>query len=102
MLQNTNDTNTKTDTTSSPAKSHSEYVTTIREGAIGAGIFLADRKDGTQGHYFTLSRAYKGADQQDFKYSDRFYSRNGAAIAQVALAATKKCQDLDQALKAKG
>ena len=69
MLQNTNDTNTnaKTESTPSPAKSHSEYVTTIREGAIGAGIFLADRKDGTQGHYFTLSRAYKANGSAGFQ-----------------------------------
>ena len=75
-----------------------EYVTTVRDGAIGAGIFLATRKDGTQGHFFKLSRAYRPNEQESFQYSDRFYARNSEAIAKVATEASKKCSELDARL----
>ena len=79
-------------------QSQSKYVETIRDGAIGAGIFLATRKDGTQGHYFKVSRSYKPEGSEEFKYSELFYAKNGAAIAKVASAAAEKCEALDKTL----
>ena len=76
-----------------------EYVTTIREGAIGASIFLNERKDGSQNHYFKISRAYKPNGQEDFKYSDQFFPKYGEAIAKVASEAAAKCAELDGNLK---
>jgi len=96
MLQQSNN-NTENASSAQP-KEGPQYVTTVRDGAIGAGIFLATRKDGTQGHFFKLSRAYRPNEQESFQYSDRFYARNSEAIAKVATEASKKCSELDTRL----
>jgi len=93
MLQQSN--NNTENSNSANQQEGPAYVTTVRDGAIGAGIFLATRKDGTQGHFFKLSRAYRPNEQESFQYSDRFYARNSEAIGKVATEASKKCSELD-------
>ena len=101
MLQQDNNNQTEAKATAAPeatTKSNSQHVETIREGAIGASIFLTERKDGSQGHSFKLSRSYKPDGQEQFQYSQQFYARNGEAIAKVATDAAKKCTELDKTL----
>jgi len=80
-------------------KSNSKHVETIRDGAIGAGIFLKTKKDGSFGHSFTITRAYKKDGEENFSYSTEFYPRNGNAMAQIAAKAAARCKELDAALE---
>lgn len=85
-------------TTKAPAK-ESNYVETIREGAVAANIFRGQSNDGFSYHYFRLSRAWKSTKQNTEGYSDRFFSRNAPAMAQVAAQAALRCDELDAALE---
>ncbi len=67
------------------------YVETIREGAIGAGIFR-----GQNSHFFTLSRAWKSTQTDKSGYSSRFYPGNAEAITNVVKQAAERCQELDE------
>lgn len=80
-----------------------DYVETVREGAVAANIFRGKTQDGLDYHYFKFSRAFKSAKQKDsadFTYSDRFFPRNSEAIAKVAVEAAEKCEQLDKELDA--
>jgi hypothetical protein len=70
-------------------------IATLREGAIGASIFVAQSPDGNQSHYWTMSRCWKNQTSGQFKYTDRMYPRNAEAIAKVAELAARKCSELD-------
>ncbi|MCB0325191.1 MAG: hypothetical protein KDD69_16525 [Bdellovibrionales bacterium] len=59
------------------------YITTIREGAIGANIFRGVTPDGHAYLYFSLSRSWKSANGSREGYSDRFYERNADALQAV-------------------
>lgn len=77
-------------------------ITTVREGAIGASIFVAQSPDGNQSHYFTMSRCWKNQTSGQFKYTDRMYPRNAEAVARVAEMAAKKCSELDAGIDQDG
>lgn len=64
-------------------KKNTNYVATIRHGAIAANIFRGLTPDGHAYLYFSLSRSWKSANGKREGYSDRFYDRNEAAIQQV-------------------
>lgn len=81
-------------------ESKSKHIETVRDGAIGAGIFLKTRKDGSGYHSYTLTRAYKRDGEQDFSYATEFYPRNGEALADVSAKASTRCEELDAALDA--
>ncbi|MCO6042753.1 hypothetical protein NG895_02425 [Aeoliella sp. ICT_H6.2] len=76
-------------------KQGTKPVATVREGAIGASIFVAQSPDGNQSHYFTMSRCWKNQTSGQFKYTDRMYPRNAEAVAKVAEMAAQKCSELD-------
>ena len=85
------------------SRSSLDFVESVREGAIGASVFLGTSQDGEQRHLFKLSRAYKpksSGDQGDFKYSDLYYPNNADVLARVVEEAGKRCQELDAKLKA--
>ena len=67
---------------------------TIREGAIAANIFIGTSKDGSQYHYYALSRSWKNAEGQT-GYSGSFYTRNCDALTRVIAAAAERCEELD-------
>lgn len=78
--------------TSGPSKNASaSYVETVRDGAIGAGIFK-----GQNNHYFALSRAWKSTQTEKSGYSSRFYPGNAEAIIKVVMQAADRCQELDR------
>ena len=76
-------------------KQSTRPIATVREGAIGASIFVAQSPDGNQSHYFTMSRCWKNQTSGQFKYTDRMYPRNAEAVARVAGMAAEKCSELD-------
>lgn len=76
----------------------SDYVATVREGAIAANIFLGQTQDGLGYHYFLLSRSWKSTRTNKEGYSDRFFGRNSEAIGKVAELAAVKCNELDSEL----
>lgn len=61
----------------------SNYVTTIREGAIAANVFRGHTPDGHGYLYFSLSRSWKSAAGGREGYSDRLYERNEEALQSV-------------------
>jgi hypothetical protein len=61
----------------------SNYITTIREGAIAAIIFRGTSADGHTYLYFELSRAWKSAAGKREGYSKKFYDRNAQALQRV-------------------
>jgi hypothetical protein len=61
----------------------SNYITTIREGAVAANIFRGQASDGHAYLYFSLSRSWKSAAGNREGYSDRFYDRNEEALQHV-------------------
>lgn len=61
----------------------SNYVTTIREGAIAANVFRGHTPDGHAYLYFSVSRSWKLAAGGREGYSDRFYDRNEEALQSV-------------------
>ena len=76
-------------------KTGQKPVETVREGAIGASIFVSQSPDGNMSHYFMLSRCWKSQASGDFKYTDRMYPRNAEAIAAVVTRAADRCKELD-------
>ena len=70
---------------SKPKKSQpsSNYVMTIREGAIGANIFRGNTADGHTYLYFELSRSWKTQTGTREGYSKKFYDRNAEALQRV-------------------
>ena len=76
----------------------SEYVKTIREGAIAANIFCRETEDGRKYHSYKISRAYKTQEQEgtdQFSYSENLFPRNAEAVAKVATEAGAECTKLD-------
>ena len=61
----------------------SNYITTIREGAVAANIFRGQTSDGHAYLYFSLSRSWRSSGGNREGYSDRFYDRNEAALQAV-------------------
>ncbi len=90
---------TKNPTTKKASKAP---VTTVREGAIGASIFLSQSMDGNQSHYYVMSRCWKPEGSDEFKYTNRLYPRNSGAVAKVATMAANKCAELDRAINHDG
>lgn len=70
-------------------------VDTVRDGAIGASIFVSQSPDGNQSHYYVLSRCWKNQTSGQFKYTDRMYPRNAEAVAKVSEMAAARCKELD-------
>jgi hypothetical protein len=73
-------------------KPTSTYVETVRDGAVGAGIFRGQNK-----HYFVLSRAWKSAATGNSGHSSSFYPGNAKTLAKVVTEAAERCQELDKA-----
>ena len=76
---------------SKPKKSEpasSNYVKTIREGAIAANIFRGNTADGHTYLYFELSRSWKSQSGNREGYSKKFYDRNVEALRRVIAEAT--------------
>ena len=65
----------------SPAASN--YVTTVRDGAIAANIFRGNTPDGFTYLYFELSRSWKAQSTNREGYSKKFYDRNAEALQRV-------------------
>ncbi|MEM7316821.1 MAG: hypothetical protein AAF497_27120 [Planctomycetota bacterium] len=74
-----------------PQQSNADYVETVRQGAVGAGIFRGQNK-----HYFVLSRAWKSSQSDKSGYSSGFYPGNAEAIGNVVKQAAERCVELDQ------
>jgi hypothetical protein len=79
------------------AKKPSNYITTIRDGAVAANIFRGMTPDGHAYLYFSLSRSWKSATGNRQGYTDRFYDRNGAAIQNVVAKACAWMRDNPEA-----
>lgn len=73
-------------------------VETVREGAIGANIFVGQSSDGNLGHYFSISRAWKRQGTDKWFYSERLYPRHAELVASVAVKAAQRCAELDSRL----
>lgn len=82
-----------------PEQKESNYVETIRDGAVAANIFRGQSNDGFRYHYFRLSRSWKSTKQNTEGYSDRFFSRNTSGIEAVARQAAERCEQLDEPLQ---
>ena len=78
----------------------SNYVMTIREGAIAANIFRGVTPDGHAYLYYSLSRSWKSANGNRKGYSDRFYERNADALQSVVNKACQWIQENPQAADA--
>ena len=75
----------------------SNYVTTIREGAIAANIFRGNTPDGHTYLYFELSRSWKALSGNREGYSKKFYERNVDAICSVATQAARWIEENPEA-----
>ena len=67
----------------------SNYIETIREGAIAANIFRGNTPDGFTYLYFEISRSWKSQSGNRKGYSAKFYDRNAEAISRVAMEAAR-------------
>jgi hypothetical protein len=65
----------------SPASSN--YVKTIRDGAVAANVFRGTTPDGHCYLYFELSRSWKSQSTNREGYSKKFYERNREALVNV-------------------
>jgi len=65
------------------AQPTSNYITTVRNGAIGANIFRGNTADGFTYLYFELSRAWIKQSGNSEGYSKKFYDRNAEAMKNV-------------------
>ncbi len=74
----------------------SNYVKTIREGAIAASIFRGNTADGFTYLYFELSRSWKTQNGNREGYSKKFYDRNAEAICRVTMEAARWIQENPQ------
>ena len=68
-------------TKKSPASTN--YVKTIRDGAVAANIFRGNTPDGHCYLYFEISRAWKSQSSNREGYSKKFYERNQQALINV-------------------
>ena len=68
---------------SKKAQPLSNYVKTIRDGAVAANIFRGNTPDGHTYLYFELSRAWKSLTGHRDGYSRKFYDRNSASLQHV-------------------
>ena len=75
------------------SQASSNYVKTVREGAIGANIFRGNTADGHTYLYFELSRSWKAQSGNREGYSKKFYDRNEQALMNVVKQA---CQWIEQ------
>ena len=82
-------------TKKSPATSN--YVQTIREGAIAANIFRGTTPDGHTYLYFEISRSWKSQASDRQGYSKKFYDRNQVALVNVVNRAAQWIQEHPEA-----
>ena len=82
-------------TKKSPATSN--YVQTIREGAIAANIFRGTTPDGHTYLYFEISRSWKSQASDRQGYSKKFYDRNQEALVNVVNRAAQWLQEHPEA-----
>ena len=74
----------------------SNYVDTIRDGAMAANIFRGN----SNGHtylYFELSRSWKSESGNRKGYSKKYYARNAKALCDVALKASRWIEEHPEA-----
>ena len=69
-------------------QSSSNYIHTIRQGAIAANIFRGNTPDGHTYLYYELSRSWKTVSTNREGYSKKFYGRNADALLSVIAEAT--------------
>ena len=67
----------------------SNYVHTLRDGAVAANIFRGSTPDGHTYLYFELSRSWKSQSSNREGYSKKFYERNHDALQNVVSLATE-------------
>ena len=67
----------------------SNYIDTVREGAIAANIFRGNTPDGFTYLYFEISRSWKSQSGNRQGYSKKFYGRNAEAICTIAAEAAR-------------
>ena len=91
-LHNTPPSRVDREDTQETVKESSTYVETVREGAVGAGIFR-----GQSNHFFVLSRAWKSSKTDASGYSSGFFPGNAEAIGNVVKLAVERCRRLDKA-----
>ena len=65
------------------SQASSNYVKTIRDGAVAANIFRSNTPDGHCYLYFEISRAWKSQSSNREGYSKKFYERNQQALVNV-------------------
>ena len=58
----------------------SNYITTVRDGAVAANIFRGNTPDGHTYLYFELSRSWRAMSGNREGYSKKFYDRNAEAL----------------------
>jgi len=71
----------------------SNYVTTVRQGAIAANIFRGNTPDGFTYLFFELSRSWKSQSTNREGYSKKFYDRNADALQSVITMAAQWIQE---------
>ena len=69
-------------------QSSSNYIHTIRQGAIAANVFRGNTADGHTYLYYELSRSWKTVSTNREGYSRKFYDRNADALLSVIAEAT--------------
>ena len=79
----------------SPASSN--YVKTIRDGAIAANIFRGSTPDGHSYLFFEVSRAWKTQASGREGYSKKFYARNEEALIRVITMASRWIEEHPEA-----
>ena len=84
----------------SPAASN--YVTTVRDGAIAANIFRGNTPDGFTYLYFELSRSWKAQSTNRQGYSKKFYDRNAEALQRVIAMAAQWIKEHPEAVDGPG
>ena len=82
---------------SKKSQASSNYVKTIREGAIAANVFRGNTADGHTYLYFELSRSWKAQSGNREGYSKKFYDRNVEALQRVSANAAAWIQEHPEA-----
>ena len=82
---------------SKKTQASSNYVKTIRDGAIAANIFRGNTADGHTYLYFELSRSWKAQTGNREGYSKKFYDRNAEALCRVIMQAASWIQQHPEA-----
>ena len=70
-------------------KGPSNFVHTIRDGAVAASIFRGSTSDGHTYLYYELFRAWKAQASGREGYSKKFYERNEEALIKVITMASR-------------